>query len=54
MRYVSDLKPLDESQWLGFEEKLVGNFLGIAGDPDPSNNDRIKITKKKKKKTLYK
>jgi hypothetical protein len=37
MRHVSDLKPLDESQWLGFEEKLVGNFLGIAGDPDPQD-----------------
>jgi hypothetical protein len=26
MGHVSDLKPLDESQWLGFEEKLISNF----------------------------
>jgi hypothetical protein len=32
---VSGLRPLDESQWLEFEEKLMCNSWGIAGDPDP-------------------
>jgi hypothetical protein len=32
---MGGLRPLDESKWLEFEEKLVGNFSIIAGDPDP-------------------
>ena len=32
---MSDLRPLDESQWLGFEEKLMGNSWGIAMDLIP-------------------
>jgi hypothetical protein len=40
MRHMSSLRPLDESKWLGFEEKLMGNSFSIAGDPDPM----IKIT----------
>jgi hypothetical protein len=36
MRHVSSLRPLDESKWLGFEEKLMSNSSNIAGNPDTS------------------
>jgi hypothetical protein len=32
---MASFGPLDENKWLGFEEKLVGNFSIIAGDLDP-------------------
>ena len=32
---MADLRPLDESKWLGFEEKLMGNSFIIVGDSDP-------------------
>jgi hypothetical protein len=34
---VASLEPLDESKWLGFEEKLMGNYTTIAGDLDPNH-----------------
>jgi hypothetical protein len=44
---VSGLRPLDESQWLGFEEKLMGNSWGIVEDPDPGfsllNNSQMSL-----------
>jgi hypothetical protein len=33
---VASFGPLDENKWLRFEEKLMGNFFGIAGDLDPN------------------
>jgi hypothetical protein len=35
MGHVSSLRPLEESKWLGFEEKLMDNSSNIAEDPDP-------------------
>jgi hypothetical protein len=34
---MASLGPLDENKWLGFEEKLMGNYTTIAGDPDPNS-----------------
>jgi hypothetical protein len=28
---VADLRSLDENKWLGFEEKLIGNFSKLLG-----------------------
>jgi hypothetical protein len=33
--HVASFGPLDENKWLGFEEKLMGNFFIIARDLDP-------------------
>ena len=35
MGHLASLEPLDESKWLGFEEKLMGNSSIIAEDQDP-------------------
>jgi hypothetical protein len=37
---------LDENEWLGFQKKLMGNFLKRAGDLNPS----FPIFREKKKK----
>jgi hypothetical protein len=31
MGHVAGLRSLDESKWLGFEEKLIGNFSELLG-----------------------
>jgi hypothetical protein len=36
MEHVTSLGPLDENKWLEFEEKLMGNYITIAGNLDPS------------------
>ena len=39
---MSGLRPLDESQWLGFKKTLMGNSWGIVGILIP--NIRIKMS----------
>jgi hypothetical protein len=34
MGHMASFEPLNENKWLGFEEKLMGNFSIIAGDLD--------------------
>jgi hypothetical protein len=33
---MTSLGPMNENKWLGFEEKLMGNYTTIAGDPNPT------------------
>jgi hypothetical protein len=57
--HVAQYGPLDDIKWLGFENKFVGNFFSIAGDPDPhlspttelARTDRFRFLDKFKFKT---
>jgi hypothetical protein len=44
MGHMASFEPLNENKWLGFEEKLMGNFSIIAGDldhPPPSRPPQL-------------